>query len=121
MSTDGFGTEAGGDTSLIDVFGFAPREAAQMFESTEGAIKAVLHRARSSLKKRAETNRIERPIEHQPLLIGRFLDAFRNDDPLAIRDIYMELRRTGLQIETFPQGQLFSIFRLGSFTNTYLY
>ncbi|TNJ62128.1 RNA polymerase sigma factor [Paenibacillus hemerocallicola] len=90
---------------LIDVFGFASGEAAQMFESTEGAVKATLHRARSALKKQAETNRIERLVERQPMLIGRFLDAFRNDDPLAIREIYMELRRTGLEIETFPQGQ----------------
>lgn len=99
---------------LMDVFQFTAKETAQMIESTEGAVKAMLHRARAGIRKQAVSSRVEDGSRkfaatkaasrakhsakppHQ--LISRFLDAFRRYDPYEISAAYMELQRNEIEV-----------------------
>jgi RNA polymerase sigma-70 factor (ECF subfamily) len=106
---------------LMDVFQFTAKETAQMIDSTEGAVKAMLHRARTGIRKQAAADRMEDgyrlvaaakaasrtnhtvPPPHQ--LISRFLDAFRRSDPYEISTAYMELQRNEIEVGRHAKGQ----------------
>lgn len=76
---------------LVDIFGFTASEAARMIVSTEGAVKAVLHRARAKLK---TLNREQAGAEAKPgapaerrvdeSLVYAYLKAFRQHNPYAL-------------------------------------
>jgi RNA polymerase sigma factor (sigma-70 family) len=82
---------------LVDVFDFTARETAEMITTTEGAVKATLHRARSKLKSLsaegalkmemgAKSRKFNDEQQHIPNshLINAFIDAFHRRDPDAI-------------------------------------
>lgn len=72
---------------LTDVFHFTAAEVAGMIGSTEGAVKAVLHRARTSLRDardpvdEAKASPVGRPSGR---VVTAYLDAFNRRDPDAI-------------------------------------
>ncbi|MBI4547833.1 MAG: sigma-70 family RNA polymerase sigma factor [Ignavibacteriae bacterium] len=74
---------------LSEVFDFTAAEIATMMETTEGAIKAALHRARTSLKA-ATTEQMTSEGQTRtgitpPLpIIERYIDAFNKLDPEAL-------------------------------------
>lgn len=74
---------------LNDVFDFTAGEIATMLETTEGAIKSALHRARTSLKTAASENSTPHPQTRTgvapPLpIIERYIEAFNKLDPEAL-------------------------------------
>lgn len=72
---------------LIDVFAFTAGEVAAMAGSTEGAVKATLHRARETLRRTAaegEAGPTARRTAPPTPLIARYLDAFNRRDPDAL-------------------------------------
>lgn len=74
---------------LIDVFDFTPSEVAVMMETTQGAVKSALHRARSSLRGRQIDRATSRDLARTNLppsdpLLKRFIDAFNKRDPEAL-------------------------------------
>lgn len=87
---------------LADAFDFSGREIAEMLETTEGAVKAALHRARGTLAasraREREANAADgagaappRPASEiaaddtpSPALVARYLDAFNRRDPDAV-------------------------------------
>jgi RNA polymerase sigma-70 factor (ECF subfamily) len=97
---------------LVDVFQFTPKETGDMLNSTEGAVKAMLHRARTRIRKPAQMPREQNAsrtvpasgrrtvdlIEPPQQLISRFIEAFRRHDPSAISRAYMELQRGGIEV-----------------------
>lgn len=80
---------------LADVFEFRNREIGAMIGVTEGAVKALLHRARTTLRESraaaadpAPTAR--RPVELSPeeqAILARFVDAFNRKDPDALLEL----------------------------------
>jgi RNA polymerase sigma-70 factor (ECF subfamily) len=71
---------------LIEGFDFTNKEAAEMLETTEGAVKAALHRARRNL---AEANALDPTPLAIPETIHRFAAAFNARDPEALRALLM--------------------------------
>lgn len=76
---------------LIDVFDFTARETAEMIATTEGAVKAILHRARVKLKSlsNGEISQNEQESKHvqripDPTLVQAFIEAFNRRDPDAM-------------------------------------
>ncbi|TMV51996.1 RNA polymerase sigma factor [Paenibacillus mesophilus] len=109
---------------LMDVFQYTAKETAQMIDSTEGAVKAMLHRARAGIRKQAASDRMEdgsgasaasrAKLTDKPphQLISRFLDAFRRYDPYEISAAYMELQRNEIEVGRHAEGRaLFFRFR----------
>lgn len=80
---------------LIDVFDFTAAEAASMIGSTEGAVKAALHRARVKLQERKGRQREEDvPMkvrqtwtESDKMIVQAYLDAFNRRDPDGIAEL----------------------------------
>jgi RNA polymerase sigma-70 factor (ECF subfamily) len=69
---------------LVEAFAFRPAEVAAMVGTTEGAVKAMLHRARGALQRhqtRASARRGLRPPEG---VVARYLDAFNRRDVDAL-------------------------------------
>ncbi len=74
---------------LTDVFDFTASEVAAMVDTTEGAVKAALHRARTTL--RARTN-VEQPqikraragVKPPLPVIEQYIEAFNKRDPDAL-------------------------------------
>lgn len=72
---------------LSDMFDFTAHEVAAMLETTEGAVKAALHRARGSLKKLQDTpepHRARTGLTPPDPLIARYIEAFNSRDPAAL-------------------------------------
>lgn len=79
---------------LVDVLLYTAGEAAELMQTTEGAVKAALHRGRAKLARLAfskslsekETGRKRREIdsESSELLVYAYLEAFRRQDALAL-------------------------------------
>jgi RNA polymerase sigma factor (sigma-70 family) len=74
---------------LFDILGFSGREVANMIGTTEGAVKALLHRARKRLKKAREDkpDEILKQTSYSPEqnnIIEAYLDAFNRRDPDGI-------------------------------------
>jgi RNA polymerase sigma-70 factor (ECF subfamily) len=75
---------------LIDAFGFAAKEVAAMLRITEGAAKAVLHRARHSLR-RARTAPADSGTARTaaaPAVVAAYLDAFNRRDAEALAALF---------------------------------
>ncbi|SDZ37695.1 RNA polymerase sigma factor [Bacillus sp. 166amftsu] len=97
---------------LIDVFGFKPKEVALLLEHTEGGIKAALYRGRRKLKYLKNKYKSKGNIENNQnsQYIKEFIQAFRTNNPLLIRDAYILLSLNKVQIEqtTFRTTIFFS-------------
>lgn len=65
---------------LVDVLKYTAAEAAELTSSSEGAIKAALHRARTKLKKAAEGSK----SEADALITYAYLEAFRQQNTAAM-------------------------------------
>jgi len=105
---------------LIDVFHFTSKETAEMLSSTEGAVKAMLHRARAALRRQAQLgggsgspwrekhapfkNGRSSPQEPPEYWMARFVAAFRREDPLEIARLYMSLQQNEVEIGHTPAG-----------------
>jgi RNA polymerase sigma factor (sigma-70 family) len=112
---------------LADVFEYSSREIAEMLLTTEGAIKAALHRARKRLTAVTQGEALEgkigkrKSIDERSALIQKFLEAFQLQEPMGIADAYRRLVQVGIRTErhllsgklyfTFqdPEGNAFSI------------
>jgi RNA polymerase sigma factor (sigma-70 family) len=112
---------------LADVFEYSSREIAEMLGTTEGAVKAALHRARKQLIAAAQIEASEdtfvkrKSTEEQSTLIQKFLEAFQHQEPMGIADTYRRLFQLGIRTErhllsgkvhfTFrdPEGNAFTI------------
>jgi len=70
---------------LVDAFSFRTSEVAVMLRSSEGAIKAMLHRARSTLRA-AVTRPADAAVKAAPPapLVRRYVDALNRRDPDAL-------------------------------------
>lgn len=69
---------------LMDVFDFTAGETAAMVGATEGAVRALLHRARTTLARARDEVRPSQPSAPVPPVLARFVDAFNRRDPDAI-------------------------------------
>jgi RNA polymerase sigma factor (sigma-70 family) len=71
---------------LIDVFDFTALEVAAMLSLTEGAVRAALHRARTTLRQQNGSPKEASPVKrtHDKAVITRFMDAFNRRDINAI-------------------------------------
>lgn len=108
---------------LIDVFGFTARAASEMMETTEGAVKALLHRARNTLKQKQgeeEQEQVRLKKKSDAELIDLFLDAFHKFDPAVVIRVYHSLQEHGVEVTrvaskrlTFqfqdPDGNVFTV------------
>lgn len=75
---------------LMDVFQFKAKEVGEMIGSSEGAIKALLHRARGTLKKIKERQSVEDKsvISHKHSeIVNAFIQAFNQRDPDGIASL----------------------------------
>lgn len=79
---------------LCETLGFRAREAAQVLGTTEGAVKAALHRARVSLADSVEESESGgarlTPPENMSELVQRYVAAFDARDPDAIAALLHE-------------------------------
>ncbi|CAG7630465.1 RNA polymerase sigma factor [Paenibacillus allorhizosphaerae] len=86
---------------LVDTFGYTASEAAQLIRSTEGAVKAVLHRARAKLKSLSSVP-AESPGEQATTdgrivdehIVYAYLQAFRQHNPHALVRLLNEETQT---------------------------
>ncbi|WP_067840620.1 RNA polymerase sigma factor [Amphibacillus sediminis] len=75
---------------LIDVFDFTAKETAELISSTEGAVKAALHRARYKLQSISKAtppipdNPIKQATDTDSLVINAFVNAFNARNPNAM-------------------------------------
>ncbi|MCM3703583.1 RNA polymerase sigma factor [Paenibacillus macerans] len=90
---------------LVDVLQYTAAEAAQLIQSTEGAVKAALHRARTKLrnglfqsregeeqsKARAFSERQDDTGAHEAVVYA-YLDAFRRQDASALAMLFNDPR-----------------------------
>ncbi|HET7579261.1 MAG TPA: RNA polymerase sigma factor [Bacillales bacterium] len=96
---------------LMDVFGFAARSAAAMMEVTEGAVKAALHRARTTLKQvksREEQEQTRLKSKSPPELVELFLKAYHQRNPAAVVRIYRSLQHQGVEVKRVSRGPVLS-------------
>lgn len=87
---------------LVDMFGYSAAEAAELIRSTEGAVKAGLHRARAKLKslsggpdRAPEENAL--PTERRKVdehIVYAYLQAFRQHNPYALARLLNEEAQT---------------------------
>ncbi|GAB6928672.1 hypothetical protein JCM10914A_26550 [Paenibacillus sp. JCM 10914] len=91
---------------LVDVFRYTAKEAALMIESTEGAVKETLKRARKRLQSiHASTKREGRTIS--PPRTGRmsgewldsFIHAFQTANGFAVANTYLSMREADLTLQ----------------------
>ncbi|MFC0416198.1 RNA polymerase sigma factor [Cytobacillus solani] len=95
---------------LIDVFGFTPKEVSILLENTEGGVKAALFRARRKLTRlTAKYKRKNKLItESKTMLIKEFINAFKTDNPLLIRDAYINLSLINIKTDRKILGRQIS-------------
>ncbi|KMK76870.1 sigma factor-like helix-turn-helix DNA-binding protein [Alkalihalobacillus pseudalcaliphilus] len=65
---------------LVEVFQFRANEVAAFFQTTEGAIKAALHR----MRKRLETSKGKRKADFSAIRVQALAEAFRKSDIKAL-------------------------------------
>lgn len=80
---------------LMEVFDFSAKEVAEMLQTTNGAVHAMLSRARSKLKSVTSNNQFESErksqlTEHHSSIISRYVDAFHQQDITMLLEIYAE-------------------------------
>ncbi|MFC4618496.1 RNA polymerase sigma factor [Camelliibacillus cellulosilyticus] len=76
---------------LIEGYGFSARQAAQALGTTEGAVKAALHRARKKLKRVRLSS-----LETDDASVLAYVEAFHSGEPERIIQLYR--KETGGQI-----------------------
>jgi RNA polymerase sigma-70 factor (ECF subfamily) len=74
---------------LVDMFDFKPSEVATMIDSTEGAVKAALHRARTTLRahanvEQADMKRVRTGVKPPVPVLERYIEAFNKRDAEAL-------------------------------------
>jgi RNA polymerase sigma-70 factor (ECF subfamily) len=87
---------------LIDVFEFDVRSASVLMDMTEGALKAALHRARTTLKQvKQEEGQVRSSLKLKsvPELVDIFLAAFQRHDPVAVSRAYYSLKHHGVDVK----------------------
>jgi RNA polymerase sigma factor (sigma-70 family) len=94
---------------LFDVFQFKGSEVAEMMGSTEGSVKALLHRARINLKK-LNQGKHHSAIEQESVIatdkvVEAYLDAFNRRDPDAIADLLDENAVNDIVHTSFEYGK----------------
>ncbi|HWP81409.1 MAG TPA: sigma-70 family RNA polymerase sigma factor, partial [Bacteroidota bacterium] len=80
---------------LVDMFDFKPGEVASMIDSTEGAVKAALHRARTTLRSQAsieqtDIKRVRTGVKPPLPVIERYIEAFNKRDADALVQLMKE-------------------------------
>lgn len=80
---------------LVDMFDFKPGEVASMIDSTEGAVKAALHRARTTLRSQAsveqtDIKRLRTGVKPPLPVIERYIEAFNKRDADALVQLMKE-------------------------------
>lgn len=75
---------------LVEVFSFRPAEVAAMIGTTEGAVKAMLHRARGALERHQTGATVRRRMRPPEGVVQRYLDAFNRRDVDALADLFHE-------------------------------
>lgn len=78
---------------LCDSLDFRAREVAAMLATTEGAVKAALHRARASLAKAATVPPLRTALDRRDAtdpIVTRYVEAFDRRDPDAIAALLHE-------------------------------
>lgn len=86
---------------LIEVFRFTSKETAEMLGSTEGAVKALLHRARKNLESwqqngmsESDANSVSAQKGESPMInqqvIDRMIETFHQRDPDAMAMLFAE-------------------------------
>ncbi|GAA0368559.1 RNA polymerase sigma factor [Bacillus horti] len=86
---------------LVDVFSFTAKETAEMLATTEGAVKALLHRARNNLRlahsKEMEGDSkqaVNKKVKTYPMpdknVIDALIDTFHKRDPDAMAKLFSE-------------------------------
>ncbi len=74
---------------LKDVFDLSLEETASVLDTTIGAVKAALHRARSRLRKREREAASRRPVPSESL-VDRFVAAFNAGDMAGLTTLLLE-------------------------------
>jgi RNA polymerase sigma-70 factor (ECF subfamily) len=96
---------------LFEVFQFQGSEVAEMIGSTEGSVKALLHRARKNLEKLSQE---ELPLPSSPKqesvsangpVIQAYIDAFNRRDPDAIAGLLDENAINDIVHTSFEYGR----------------
>ncbi|HET7627434.1 MAG TPA: RNA polymerase sigma factor [Bacillales bacterium] len=93
---------------LIDVFGFSALDAADMLGTTEGALKAALHRARAALRRvKNQEEKAQKRLKSKSAaeLIDLFLKAFQRFDPSEVIHVYHSLQEQGIAIQRVAHGR----------------
>ncbi len=80
---------------LMEVFDFSGREVAEMLQTTNGAVHAMLARARIKLRSASSDEQYEREKaphvkENMNPLISRYVEAFHQQDTAKLMDLYAE-------------------------------
>jgi len=65
---------------LVEAFSFQPTEVAAMVGTTQGAVKAMLHRARGALERHHRSVSVRRGLRPPDRVVQRYLDAFNRRD-----------------------------------------
>lgn len=65
---------------LVEAFSFRPAEVAAIVGTTEGAVKAMLHRARAALERHHRGASVRRGLRPPEGVVQRYLDAFNRRD-----------------------------------------
>jgi len=73
---------------LVETFAFRPAEVAAMVGTTEGAVKAMLHRARGALKRQRTGGSVQRGLRPPEGVVARYLDAFNRRDVDALAALF---------------------------------
>jgi RNA polymerase sigma factor (sigma-70 family) len=93
---------------LFDVFQFRGNEVAEMIGSTEGSVKALLHRARTNLKK-LNQEVVDYPksenVTNIDSVVEAYLDAFNRRDPDAIASLLDENAVNDIVHTSFEYGK----------------
>ncbi len=79
---------------LVDVFRYTAAETAEMLHTTEGAVKALLHRARTKLRSKSQDldlgrsegqrENLQNKIQVDEKIVYAYLKAFREHSPHAL-------------------------------------
>lgn len=75
---------------LVEAFSFRPAEVGAMIGTSEGAVKALLHRARGALDIHQPGTSVRRGIRPPDALVQRYLDAFNHRDVDALAALFHE-------------------------------
>lgn len=75
---------------LVEAFAFRPAEVAAIVGTTEGAVKAMLHRARGALARHHHGVSVRRGLRPPEGVVQRYLDAFNRRDVDGLAALFNE-------------------------------